>query len=76
MNKKELLLHELEQIPEPLLDEVLDYLHFLKTKLLQQQLETAIASESALKKDWLRPEEDAAWQSLQKAMSSPSHSPI
>jgi hypothetical protein len=64
MNKKELLLHELEQIPEPLLDEVLDYLHFLKTKLLQQQLETAIASESALKKDWLRPEEDAAWQSL------------
>jgi hypothetical protein len=64
MSKKELLLHELEQIPEPLLDEVLDYLHFLKTKLLQQQLETAIASESALKKDWLRPEEDAAWQSL------------
>ena len=61
MSKKELLLHELEQIPEPLLDEVLDYLHFLKTKLLQQQLETAIASESALKKDWLRPEEDAAW---------------
>ena len=64
MSKKELLLRELEQIPEPLLDEVLDYLHFLKTKLLQQQLETAIASESALKKDWLRPEEDAAWRSL------------
>jgi hypothetical protein len=64
MSKRELLLHELEQIPEPLLDEVLDYLHFLKTKLRQQRLETAIASESALKKDWLPPEEDAAWQSL------------
>jgi hypothetical protein len=64
MSKKELLLQELEQIPEPLLDEVLDYLRFLKTKLLQRQLETAVASESALKKDWLRPEEDAAWQSL------------
>jgi hypothetical protein len=24
----------------------------------------AIASESSLKKDWLKPEEDAAWQNL------------
>jgi hypothetical protein len=26
--------------------------------------ETAIASESSLKKDWLRPEEDEAWLNL------------
>lgn len=26
--------------------------------------ETALLSESALAKDWLRPEEDAAWQDL------------
>jgi hypothetical protein len=64
MSKKELLLNEIEQTPEPLLDEVLDYLRFLKTKLAQKRLDTAIASESALKKDWLRPEEDEAWQSL------------
>jgi hypothetical protein len=64
MSKKELLLNEIEQTPEPLLDEVLDYLRFLKTKLAQQRLDTAVASESALKKDWLRPEEDKAWQSL------------
>lgn len=64
MSKKELLLNEIEQTPEPLLDEVLDYLRFLKTKLAQKRLDTAIASESALKKDWLRPEEDEAWQGL------------
>jgi hypothetical protein len=64
MSKKDLLLNEIEHIPEPLLDEVLDYLRFLKTKLAQERLDTAIASESALKKDWLRPEEDEAWQSL------------
>jgi len=64
MSKKDLLLNEIEQTPEPLLDEVLDYLRFLKTKLAQERLDTAIASESALKKDWLRPEEDEAWQSL------------
>jgi hypothetical protein len=64
MSKKELLLNEIEQTPEPLLDEVLDYLRFLRTKLAQKRLDTAIASESALKKDWLRTEEDEAWQSL------------
>lgn len=64
MSKKDLLLQEIEQTPEPLLEEILNYLRFLKTKLAQQQLETAIESESALKKDWLRPEEDEAWQSL------------
>ena len=64
MSKKELLLNEIEQTPESLLDNVLEYLRFLKTKLAQERLDTAIASESALKKDWLRPEEDEAWQSL------------
>ena len=64
MSKKELLINEIEQTPEPLLDEVLDYLRFLKSKIAGERIETAIASESTLAKDWLRPEEDAAWQSL------------
>jgi hypothetical protein len=64
MSKKELLLNEIEQTPESLLEQVLDYLRFLKTKRAQERLDTAIASESALKKDWLRPEEEQAWQSL------------
>jgi hypothetical protein len=64
MGKKELLIKEIEQVPEPLLDEVLDFVHFLKAKITKERLDTAIASESSLKKDWLRPEEDDAWQSL------------
>jgi len=64
MGKKELLIKEIEQVPEPLLDEVLDFFHFLKAKITKERLDTAIASESSLKKDWLRPEEDEAWKSL------------
>lgn len=64
MTKKEILLNEIEQVPEHLLDEVLDFIHFLKVKVIREQMDTAIASESSLKKDWLRPEEDEAWQSL------------
>jgi len=64
MGKKELILSEIEKIPEPFLDEVLDFVQFLKTKTVKERLSTAIASESSLKKDWLRPEEDEAWKSL------------
>ena len=64
MSKKEILISEIEQVPEPFLDEVLDFVHFLKTKMIRERVDTAIASESSLRKDWLRPEEDQAWQSL------------
>ena len=64
MGKKELLIKEIEQVPELLLDEVLDFVHFVKAKITKERLDTAIASESSLKKDWLRSEEDEAWQSL------------
>jgi len=64
MDKKELLISELEEVPEHLLDEVLDFVHFLKSKIAHERLETAIISESTLKKDWMRPEEDEAWQDL------------
>mgnify|MGYP005843008215 FL=1 len=64
MSKRELILSEIEKIPEPFLDEVLDFVQFIKNKSLKERLSTAIASESSLKKDWLRPEEDEAWKSL------------
>jgi hypothetical protein len=64
MTKKELLINEIEQAPEPILDEMLEYVHFLKEKLTHPQMETAMAGESSLGKDWLKPEEDAAWQNL------------
>ncbi len=64
MSTKELVLNEIEKIPEPLLEELLDFIRFLETKILEQKMETTIASESSLKKDWLRLEEDEAWKDL------------
>ena len=64
MSKKELLINEIEQVPEPFLEEVLDFIRFLKTKAVKKRMNIAIASESSLKKDWLKPEENKAWQNL------------
>lgn len=64
MSKKEAVMKEIEQIPEPFLEEVLDFVHFLKAKIIKERPDTAVVSESSLKKDWLKPEEDEAWQSL------------
>ena len=64
MNKKELIAKEIEQVPEPLLEEVLDFVRFLKSKRAQDKLETTLLAESALRKDWLRAEEDEAWENL------------
>lgn len=63
-NKKELLISEIEQVPQSFVDEVLDFVQFLKAKAAKEKLGIAIASESSLKKDWLKPEEDKAWQNL------------
>jgi hypothetical protein len=64
VSKKEILIQEIEQVPELYLDEVLDFVQFLKSKIVKEKLDTVIASESSLRKDWLLPEEDEAWQSL------------
>ena len=64
MNTKEELMNEIEDASEPLLSEVLDFVHFLKAKRLREKMDTAVISESALGKDWLNPEENEAWQSL------------
>jgi hypothetical protein len=64
MGKKDLIIHEIEQVPEPFLDEVLDFVRFIKTKISTDLHDITTASESSLNKDWLRPEEDEAWQNL------------
>jgi Protein of unknown function (DUF2281) len=64
MQSKAKLLDEIDQIPDFLIEEVLDFVQFLKTKHLPNPLEISVLSESALAKDWLRPEEDEAWQDL------------
>src|SRR3972149_3732331 len=64
MNKKELILNEIEKVTEPLLEEILDFVSFLKTKATVERMEAAVASESSLNKDWLKPEEREAWRDL------------
>ncbi len=68
MTRMEALIQEAEDVPEVLLDETLDFLCFLKTRYNQEArsecMETMLLSESALAKDWLRPEEDEAWRDL------------
>ncbi len=64
MNKKELIMTEIQQVPEPLLEKVLDFVRLLRAKHTQEKLEISLLSESSLAKDWLRPEEDDAWQDL------------
>jgi hypothetical protein len=64
MSKKELLLREIEEIPEPVLDQLIDFAQFLKSRTLNERLYPALASEAVLQRDWLSPEEDEAWRDL------------
>jgi len=64
MTKKDMVINEVKQLPDALVDEVLDFVRFLSNKCANESRETALASEFALQKDWLKPEEDAAWQHL------------
>ncbi|WP_341732429.1 hypothetical protein [Microcoleus sp. EPA2] len=64
MNAKELLLKEVENIPEFILEEVWNFLQILKLKYNKDKLEASLLSESSLEKDWLKLEEDEAWQNL------------
>jgi hypothetical protein len=65
MEIKQKLIEEIEQAPDEILSEVLDFLLFVKNKKIQQEkLEITLISESVLAKDWLTPEEDEAWKDL------------
>ena len=64
MDKRELIVKELEHFPEPLLEEVISLIRVIKDKQKREKLSISILSESSLAKDWLRPEEDEAWKEL------------
>ncbi len=64
MELKESIINEIERIPKEYLVEILDFIRFIETKVLEEKMDTAIAGESSLKKDWLKVEEDEAWQDL------------
>ena len=58
MPNRATVMHEIETIPDSLLDEVMAFFRFVKVKSIREGIYTAIASESSLKKDWLCAEED------------------
>ncbi len=64
MTTRDVLLKEIQQVPEPLLQEVLDFIRFVQVRGTGDRFEPAVVSERSLSKDWLKPEEDAAWQDL------------
>jgi len=64
MSIREKILQETENAPDRVLLQVLDYLQYLKTKHRRGVMETTLLSETILKEDWLKPEEEAAWQNL------------
>ena len=64
MSGKDLIIREIELLPESDVEKVLDFVCFLKTLNAQGKSSDAILSETSLKKDWLKPEEDIAWQNL------------
>ena len=64
MSEREQVLHEIEQVPDIFLSDVLDFVRYVKTKAIKDRMETLITSESVLNRDWLKPEEERAWQNL------------
>jgi hypothetical protein len=63
MSKLELIARESDHIPEQDLDKRLEFLRSLKDVHAETAMPTR-AAESSLAKDWLTPEEDAAWTNL------------
>ena len=63
MDKRELITHELERMPERDLDKSLAFRRSLNDAHAESGA-PMLAAESSLAKDWLAPEEDAAWANL------------
>ncbi len=67
MSTRDALSEEIKSIPENLLNELYDYLLFLKYKKSETKrdlLPIQEASEKVLSRDWNTPEEDEAWKNL------------
>jgi hypothetical protein len=63
VSKKEIIVRELEGMPDEDFEAVLGFIHSLKYQNAEDGA-PALLAESALVKDWLSPEEEAAWADL------------
>ena len=68
MISREILVKKIEKLPPYFLQEVADYIDFVEYKKYRknnmQISDITLASENSLSKDWLKPEEDDAWENL------------
>ena len=64
MNNKEQLLKEIEDVPEGKIQEVIDFIRFLKARQREEEFGITLVSEPSLASDWDKPEEDEAWNDL------------
>jgi len=64
MISREVLLKEIDGLPAEFIDELQDFVQFLKLKRTKKNMEATLLSESSLRKDWLSAEEDEAWRDL------------
>jgi hypothetical protein len=63
MSTREVIVRELDRLPDRDLESLLAFLQWLK-EARGETVFPALAAESALAKDWPTPEEDAAWANL------------
>jgi hypothetical protein len=64
MNEKEIIVRELNRVPNSLLPKVLEFVKSVRDTSQVEQLEITLLLETAIAQDWLTPEEDEAWQDL------------
>ena len=64
MLERNQLIREMELLPIEYLQEVADFIGYLKLRKSKNIPETMIFSENSLAKDWDTPEEDEAWADL------------
>ena len=64
MTIKDKLIEELKTLPDALVAELLEHARALRQGIGKGTRETALAAEPSLARDWLRPEEDEAWNDL------------
>ena len=64
MLSRQSLIKEIETLSPGFVEEVSRYVSYLKQMNAKKTDELILASEQSLAKDWLLPEEDAAWGNL------------
>lgn len=64
MSNRDLLVKEIKELPDDKLQEVIDFVQFLKSKQRDEEMGITLVSEPSLATDWNKPEEDEAWSDL------------